>query len=258
MALLNGLGLANEVDSVKQLLLSIGPPIVGNLTIAEEIAAAADLFQNETSVLQAILTPTLLSPARLLVSNYFTDSNSTLLPTDASGSPKVDVVLSKGTVRSTNPAQILAWANITNTGPMSVDSVRLNETLPVDWTVHPAWLPSKGAVHVYFVYANRTRTEITNPKMITVSSSTANPQTLTLNVPDLNATIAGSPLMSGETVLVSGQLVYSLIGTLQSGLTYPRVHIDSSMVSAWTQPFYAGGQVTAPGFTSLVAYAKVG
>jgi hypothetical protein len=189
------------------------------------------------------------------VSKFFTDSNLNPLPTDNLGNPEVGVIISRGTVTSTNPGQILAWTNVTNTGSNSMDSVRLNETLPVDWDAHPSWLPAKGAIHVYLVYSNGTSIEITDPNTITIGNT--NPEILTINIPDLGATTARTSLTPGERILVSVKLVYSLIGTFQPGTTYPRVYSDKANVTAWVASSYAGDQATGQGSATLTAYAQV-
>ena len=64
------------------------------------------------------------------VSKFYTDTSLNSLPLDQFGNPKVDVILAGGVVRSTNPGEIIAWVNVTDSGGVSVDSVKLNETLP--------------------------------------------------------------------------------------------------------------------------------
>src|SRR3989442_2303795 len=137
--------------------------------------------------------------SQLKVSKFFTDSSLNPLALDSKGNPMVNVVLARGLVRSTNPGQVLAWVNVTNTASIPVQSLKLNETLPVDWTVNPPWLPGMGAIHVY--YANTTslaaNPEITQPSTITVS--TRNPATRSVSVANRSATTIGHALLPGQS-----------------------------------------------------------
>jgi len=188
-------------------------------------------------------------------SMFFTDANQNPLPIDSQGNPKVDAVLSNGIVRATNPGEVLSWENITNSGGPSLQSIRLNETLPVDWMVHPAWQPSHAAIHVYFVYANGTKVDITDPGTITVTLGELS--SIALNIPNLNATTAGSLLVSGESILVSVQLSYQLTGTSQLFSSYPRSYSSITDFVAWTQASYSGGQTLAVASGSFSTYCKV-
>ncbi len=189
------------------------------------------------------------------VSKFFTDSSLNPLPTDQNGNPKVDVVLANGIVRSTNPGQVLAWVNVTNTGGVPVDSLKLNETLPVDWVVHPRWMPATGAIHVFFVFTNGTRVEITDPTTIAVS--TGNPQSVVLLIPDIAATAAGTSLGGGENILLSVKLSYGLIGTSQSAASYPRNYTDTASAAAFTGTGFTGSEFTGTASGFFIAFAKV-
>ena len=192
------------------------------------------------------------------VGKFFTDANLNPLPTDSFGNPKVDVVLANGVVRSTNPGQVIAWVNVTNAGAGSIQSLSVNETLPVDWTVHPTWLPPKGAIHIFFAI-NPTSLppslEITDPTTITVS--TGNPETVSLAIPDLNATAVGHPLLTGQSILLAVKLDYALAGTSQSAGSYPRNYTDTASAAAWTMTSYTGTESTGNTSAFFVAYAKV-
>jgi hypothetical protein len=192
---------------------------------------------------------------QISVFTFFTDAGQNLLPTDSQRNPKVYAVFSNGIVKATNPGEVLSWANITNTGTTSLESIRLNETLPPDWTVHPAWLPSQGGIHIYFVYANGTRIDISAPAMITVSIG--NPSVLGLTIPDLNATLARSLLLPGESVLVSAQLSYNLIRTPQSFSSYPRTYTAATNIAVWAQTSYSGTQAFEAVSSSFNVYGKL-
>src|SRR2546425_2502622 len=202
----------------------------------------------------AIVTQTLTSTG---VSKFFTDSSLNPLPLDNNGNPMVNVVLARSIVESTNPGQVLAWVNVSNTGSTSLQSLKLNETLPVDWTVDPSWMPGKGAIHVY--YANTTslatNPEITQPSTITVS--TGNPETVSLAMSNLTATAIGHALLPGQSLLLSVKLTYGLIKTSQSFASYPRNYTDIASAAAWTQPSYTGTETSATGSAFFIAYAKV-
>lgn len=198
------------------------------------------------------------SLSSITVSKFFTFGNFSALPLDNNGNPSVNVVLASGTVKGTNPGQISAWVNVTNTGLKALQSINLNDVLPIDWQVSPPWIPPKGAIHIY--YANTTslatNPEITDPSTVTVSTS--NPQTISVKVPSLNNTGIGHPLLPGQSVLLSAMLSYGLDRTTQSFASYPRVYTDNASAIAYTAISYAGTQATAGGSASFVAHAKVG
>src|SRR2546426_6638629 len=70
----------------------------------------------------AMVTQTLASTR---VSKFFTDSSLNPLPLDNNGNPMVNVVLGRSIVESTNPGQVLAWVNVSNTGSTSLQSLKL-------------------------------------------------------------------------------------------------------------------------------------
>lgn len=192
----------------------------------------------------------------LAVNKFFTDSSLCPLPLDCKGNPKVDVVLAGGVVRSTNPGQVLAWVNVTNTAGVPLQSLKLNETLEVDWVVDPPWMPAKGAIHVYFANTTSlsTNPEITQPSTITVSRG--NPQVVRLAIPSFNATLIGRPLMPGQSILLSVKLTYGLKGTSQSATSYPRNYTDTASAAAWPKPNYVGPPATGSATAFFIAYAK--
>ncbi len=201
-----------------------------------------------------------LHPVALGVTKFFTDANLNPLPKDANGNPKVNVVLANGVVTSTNPGQVLAWVNVTNTSGSSLQSLKLNDTLPVDWMVSPAWMPPKGsvgAIHVF--YANGTglssETEITRPFTITVS--TGNPGRVQLAISNFTATTIGHPLMPGQSILLSVKLSYGLMRTSQLASSYPRNYTDTAAGVAWTQASFAGVESSGSGSAFFMADAKV-
>ena len=197
------------------------------------------------------------APPTVSVSKFFTDSTLSPLPLDNHGNPMVNVVLARTVVESTNPGQVLAWVNVTNTGSTSLQSLKLNETLPVDWTVTPSWLTGKGAIHVYFAntISLATNLEITQPSTITVT--TGNPEVVQVAISSLNATAIGHPLMPGQSILLSVKLTYGLIKTSQSFASYPRNYADIASAAAWTLPSYTGAKASATGSAFFTAYAKV-
>lgn len=184
--------------------------------------------------------------------------------TDASLIPllRIDAVLANSVVRSTDPRHVLAWVNVTNTGARSLQSLKLNETLPVDWAVDPVWMPGKGAIHVYYANTSSlaTNPEITDPSTITVT--TGNPQTVLLAIPNLNATGIGHPLLPGRSILLSVKLSYDLIKTSQSPASYPRVYSATATTVGWTHQLYVGAEAifserSPPTLTRFIAYADI-
>ncbi len=196
---------------------------------------------------------------RLKLAQFFTDGGMNPLQTDASGNPKVDVVLAGGVVRSTNPGEIVAWVNVTNTSGSPLQSLKLNETLPMDWVIAPPWMPARGGIHVF--YANGTslanETDITQPSTITVSGPSP-PQTVHVAIPSFNATAIGHPLFTGQSILLEVKLDYGLDGTPRAR-NYPLNYTDTANAKAWTMTSYRGIPVgpTSTGKGFFTAYAKV-
>ncbi len=176
---------------------------------------------------------------------------------DSKGNPKVDVVLAGGVVRSTNPGEIMAWVNVTNTDG-SLQSLKLDETLPVDWVISPPWMPALGAINVF--YANTTslatNPEITQPSTITVSG-TIPPQTVHVAIPSFNATAIGHPLLQNQSILLEVKLDYALDGTTQSASTFPRNYTDTASATAWSGASYMGNRTMGNATGFFTAYAKV-
>jgi len=192
----------------------------------------------------------------LSVTKFYSDDNLNPLLTDQNGNPVIDVTVASGVVQSTNPAEILAWVNITSNGP-SFQSLTLNDTLPVDWAITPPWTLANGGIHLF--YANTTslatNPDITQPSTFTVSTN--NPETINLAIPSLNATGIGHPLQAGESILLCTKLSYGLIGNVESSTSYPRTYVNSANATAWTQPSYAETPVIATGTASFIAHDHV-
>ncbi len=198
-----------------------------------------------------------LVSSQLRLSAFFTDPTLSPLPLDSKGNPSVVVLLARGLVRSTSPGQVLAWVSVTNTGSTPLQSLSLNESLPVDWVVSPAWTPSAGAIHVFFANSTSlaTNLDITQPSTITVSQG--NPETVSLSIPSVNTTLIGHPLMPAQSILLSVKLTYDLKGTSQSASGYPRNYTDTSLAVAWTKASFTGIESTGSGSAFFTAYAKV-
>ena len=225
-------------------LLQDGRVLVAGGGFNGALYSQADLFTPETRM-------------GVQVTTFFTDPSLNPLPSDSEGNPAVKVTFARGIARSTSPGQVLAWFNVTNTFGSSLQSLKMNETLPVDWEVSPPWVPGVGSIHVY--YANNsslaTNPEITQPSTITVS--TGNPETVTLAIPNFNSTAIGHSLLPGQSILLSVKLAYGLVMTSQSFASYPRNYEDSASASAWSLPFYTGTESSGAGSAFFVAYARV-
>ncbi len=265
-ALVIRLDAAGEINSCPMLstlnlAVSSIPINATSVTSAAVIISTAPLTTAFTST-ETAATTIVLCPAvsQISVSVFFTDSNLNRLSLDSMGNPVVNVTLAGGEVKSTNPGQVLAWLNVTNTSGSPVQSLKLNETLPVDWSVSPAWNPPKGsagAIHVF--YANSTslanETDITQPSTITVS--TGNPEMVHVAIPSLNATGIGHPLMPGQSILLSVKLSYGLVKTTQSSNSYPRNYTDTAIATVWTQVSFSGTAFVGSGSAFFIADAKV-
>jgi hypothetical protein len=212
------------------------------------------LYGGESIHLGSIGTTTVTG--LLPISVFFTDATPTPLKLDQNGNPKVVVNLGGGQVKSTNPGQIMAWLNITNSGTSPIQSLNMTETLPVDWAVAPMWTPGGGAIHVYFQNTTglNRNLEITNASIISVSTS--NPEQVTIAITNLSLTAIHHSLMQGQTILVSIKLSYSLIGTPQSTSSYPRTYTDSAVAAAWVQPNFTDGKFAGQASSFFIAYAK--
>ncbi len=193
----------------------------------------------------------------LKVSKFFTrgEAPNNLLPEDANGNPKVDVVLASGIVTSTNPGEIRAWVNVTNPTSNTLQSLQLTETLPVDWVVHPPWIPGRGGIHILFAdnAGSSGNQEITHS--VTVTVTTGNPEVVMLAIANFDSTI-GHPLNPGQSLLLSVKLDYGLKGTSQSAQSYPRDYTDTANAAGWTQPSFAGTEIAGTANGLFVATAK--
>lgn len=239
------------------LLFTVTFQVVSNSPFSP-ITIQNDQFANGGSlVVHTTTSGSYGSQTSISVSKFFTDGGFNTLPQDSNGNPSVDIVLAKGTVESTNPGDILAWINVTNVGPLSLQSLTLTDTLPIDWELNPVWSPGQGSIHVYYVNTTSltTNPEITDPSTITVTAS--NPQTISINIPNLADTVIGHALLPGQSILLAAKLSYSLDKTSQSSATYPRTYTDTSTAIAWSDVSYTGTQATATGSAPFVAHAKV-
>jgi branched-chain amino acid transport system substrate-binding protein len=192
-------------------------------------------------------------PVQLSVSKFFTDSSLNPLSLDNHGNPAVNVVLPNSIVRSTNPGEVIGWVNVTNTAGTPLQSLKINDTLPIDWKIFPAWLPAKGAIHVY--YANTTSLA-TNPEITDssiIDASTGNPETVHTSILSLSSTAIGHPLMPGQRVLLSVKLRYGLVKTSQPASSYPRNYTDTANSGGWTQESFSGTEYTGTGSASFIA-----
>ncbi len=207
------------------------------------------------ALLTRFVTVTFPSPS-LRVSTFFTDSRLNPLPLDDSGNPEVKVVLAGDTIERTNPSSLLAWVNITNIGSAPLQSLKLNMTLPVDWSTGENPAHEKRAVHVYFANDRSPRNDPQIRNALT-SLSPSNPETVSLAIFNFNSTVIGRPMLPGESILVSVKLTYSLTRTSQTPSSYPRNYTEATSATAWTQPSFAGLEAFTIGTSSFTAYTKV-
>ena len=196
-------------------------------------------------------------PPPLTVTTHFTDTYLNPLPLDSNGRPKVDVVLTNGTVMSTNPGQILATANFSNTGSAPLQSLKANLTLPVDWAVFPNWIPAKGAIHVLLANNTSSANSLDITQQTTIMVSNTNPQLIQLTIPSFNNTMIGHPLMPGQSLLLTAKLAYALKGTSQNHTSYPRNYTDTASANAWTGPTFTGTAFTANASSLFTGNVKV-
>lgn len=210
-----------------------------------------------TSAIETLAINVTMDQSRISVSMFFTDPSLNYLHSQDFGSilqPTVDVTIANGIVRNVAPRFILAWVNVTNSGATALQSLKLVLNFQLSgWEISPPWIPSKGAIHVYFANASSLadNPEITQPS--TISAPTLD--FVQLVVTDFNSTGMGHSLNSGQSILLSVKLSYSPIGTPQSPLTYPRLYNFGSAAIAYTQSGLSGNSASNGTYSGLVALA---
>jgi hypothetical protein len=249
--ILSGLGLSNSIPSVTRGMLAsteAQTPIPSALTGVQEMQAA---LISQTNVLEKLSSPDGVS---ISVSNMFTNIDLSPLPTDSYGNPMVSVVVPHNAIRGTNPGTFLALTNITNTGTASLSSLKFNTTLPLHWQIAPAWLPSKGAIDVYYKSPSGALFEVTGVTEIFVVEG--NPQTVDVSIPSLNATAAGMPLVPGAGILLSVKVTYDLKGSTSNSSNFPITYPDFTIASGWTGVSYANNSASQEGSSFFTVYAN--
>ncbi len=237
--------------------LSVFDPADNDLYVVNRNSDSVSVISPNNIVIATITAASCAPPQSISVSKFFTDTSFNPLPKDQFGNPKVDVVIAGGVVRSTNPGEIMAWVNVTNTDG-SLQSLKLNETLPMDWVIAPPWMPALGAIHVFYAKTTSlaTNPEITQPSTIIVSGPSP-PQTVHVAIPSFNATAIGHPLLQNQSILLEVKLDYALDRTTQSASTYPRNYTDTASATAWSGVSYMGNSTSGNASGFFVAYAKV-
>ncbi len=205
----------------------------------------------ETSAIISILCPAATERAMISVSTFFTDSSLNPLFLDQFGNPRVDVVLARGVVRSTNPGEVLAWVKVANEAG-AFESLKVDVTLPADWTVHPSWMKAGGGIHVYFEFADSSRVEVEDLATITIRG--VNPQTVSLTISDLTATVAG--LGPRESILLAVKLKYSLRGFIQPATTFPHTYTATATATGYTMPSFTAESSTDNQSGYFIVYAR--
>jgi len=218
------------------------------------IVTGSNGLLSRSSIISLSVVKTSVFPT-ISVRSSFTSGSSTPLKIDSTGNPSVDVVLAHGVVRSTNPGQIFAQVNVTNTGTVTFSSLHVTQRLPVDWVLSPQTSQSNARIHVYFQFENGTLLEITGQVSITLSG--LNPQTIDLVIPDLTKSLAGKPLNQGESILLSAKLEYGLVGKVLSPGTFPLTYTSEAQATAWMQVSFTGIKASASSSASFNANAKL-
>lgn len=201
----------------------------------------------------ATATATVLCSAAscILVSKFFTDTGMNPLPLDSERNPSVDVTLAHGIVRNTHPHYVLAWVNVTNTSGFSLQSLKLNETLPIDWAV----AQGDNAVRVYSASPNGTIQEITDQQSIRIVKG--NPETVSLTLGNITEADDNTSLGPNESILVSVAMMYTLKASSQPASSYPRDYSDVAAVAAWTQAHFSGTELTGTVSAFFTAHARI-
>ena len=261
---LDGPGIADssyadtKLASGSGLLFTVTFQVVSNKPVSA-ILIQNDVFSNGSSsgVVHSTSSGQYGSLASIAVSKFFTDASFNPLPLDSNLNPSLTVVMARTVLRSTNPGEILAWVEVTNTGLTSLQSLTINDTLPIDWAVSPQWNPSTGAIHVYYGNATSlaTNPEITDPSTIIVS--TGNPEMVSLALSNINNTAIGHSLRSGQSIFLSVKLSYGLTKTIQSFRSFPRNYTDTATAEGFAQQAYTGGSASGTGSAFFIANLNI-
>jgi hypothetical protein len=232
--ILSGVGLSSAIPQVTEGIQIFNVTALGNSSLADTVGAMRLISMAQTDDIEQASSQ---AGMNITLSNYFTDSNLNPLPTDSSGTPVVSATLSNNIIINTNPANVLVWNKVANIGNVTLNSLKVNMTLPSNWQISS----SPGQMHLYFNFTNGTMKDITNSANI--SQLNGNPQAVNVSIPDFNSTGAGQPLTPGASVLISIGISYNLIGdanTFANAVEYP----DYAVASAWQ-----GGSYTSSGIT---------
>lgn len=198
------------------------------------------VLREEPDGFWVIINPT------LQVSKSFTDeATGAILPSDNFGNPQVDVTLDDCNVVSTSPQDVIVQIGITNAGSSPIQSLKLADTLPVDWS---------GEVQgVFFQFTDGTQVDLTGE--VSTTTSTGNPQTVTITIDDLTTTSAGKTLDPGEMILVSVKIAYNLMGTCLDISSFPINYVDTATASGFTGPSFTGTEFDSSTSAFFTAYA---
>ncbi len=232
-----GSGLDVHLLSTSSPLTTLTFTVLGMNTVTLTVKDSYGASAIETLLVKAI-NPLLVT---IRGSMFLTDTDLNYLPIyhQVDAWREVNVTISDGVVRTVNPRHVLEWVYITNSGYIPVQSVKVNEHLPLDWEISPASRPEMG-VHVYFGNTSSLATNKDITQLSAISVSTGNPESIQVAIPNFNTTEIGHPLMPGQSFLVSVTLTYALIGTSQSAATYPRYFSSTAHIEAWTMTGFVG------------------
>ena len=232
-----GSGLDVHLLSTSSPLTTLTFTVLGMNTVTLTVKDSYGASAIETLLVKAI-NPLLVT---IRGSMFLTDTDLNYLPIyhQVDAWREINVTISDGVVRTVNPRHVLEWVYITNSGYIPVQSVKVNEHLPLDWKISPASRPEMG-VHVYFGNTSSLATNKDITQLSTISVSTGSPESIQVAIPNFNTTEIGHPLMPGQSFLVSVTLTYALIGTSQSVATYPRYFSSTAHIEAWTMTGFVG------------------
>jgi len=191
----------------------------------------------------------------IAVTSYFANLGGHRLPLDSLGNPSVNVVFAHGALRSTNPGQVVAWTNLTNIGASQLGSVRIEDQLPVDWSVSQSNHQSQDAVRVFLQEANGTQVQLS--RNITITIGGVRQETLFLTISNTTLALPTTSFDPGDSLLLSVKLDYQLIGTHISPSSFPTGYRSAALGLAWTLPGLGGMMVSATGSGFFIAYARV-
>jgi len=142
-------------------------------------------------------------------------------------------------IEKTEPAFLLIYINVTNTGRTPIDKITLNDTILNDWTLRET--------RIQLVEADETCVEIKST-YFTIEYSLEND--IILAIPSIK-NASGKTLNQNESIMISLYIVYDLIGQQvpPEYETNPPIYTNTVAVTAWLGSWQCQPITSTLGFT---------